>query len=180
MTCPFYMRMTTFFGHCIDEVIAFEKGLRLSVHNQSSVHETLTGERTLEKWLRTEKTYAVEKMDALLSSDTAWLSTSGVEFDVAMVLDVTEVSEKFAKTLLAITDRYNVLPQVEHRLQFLDLQLQLLEDFQIRMVQMKNEFEDQPLGESFCGVLNILNYVILILKDWEDTTLILRLNSSRQ
>ncbi|KAK2701879.1 hypothetical protein QYM36_019477 [Artemia franciscana] len=48
------------------------------------------------------------------------------------------------------------------------------------MLQMKNEFEDQPLGESFCGVLNTLHYVTLILEDWEDTTLILRLNSSRQ
>ncbi|XP_065584144.1 RAD50-interacting protein 1-like [Artemia franciscana] len=115
------------FGHCIDEIIVFERELRLSVQNHPSVHETLTGECTLEKWLRTEKKYAIEKMDTLLSSDTAWLSNSDVEFDGATVLYVTEVAEKFTKTLLAMTDRYNVLPQVEHRLQFLDLQLQLLE-----------------------------------------------------
>jgi hypothetical protein len=158
------------FGHCIEEILAFERELRFNVHYRPSVHETLTGEHTLEKWLRIEKKYAIEKMDAMLSSDTAWLSTSDVEFDGATVLYVTEVAEKFAKTLLAMTDRYNILPQREHRFQFLDLQLELLEDFRIRMLQMKNEFEDQPLGESFCGVLNTVHYVTLILEDWEDTT----------
>jgi len=59
---------------------------------------------------------AVEKMDVLLSSETAWASTIG-EDNMEMDDDVrlTECGEGFLQMLLAITDRYKILPQPGHK-----------------------------------------------------------------
>lgn len=61
-------------------------------------------------------TVAVEKMDILLSSETAWSSTTGddnseMDDDVRL----TECGEGFLQMLLAITDRYKILPQPGHK-----------------------------------------------------------------
>jgi hypothetical protein len=55
-------------------------------------------------------------MDVLLSSETAWASTIG-EDNMEMDDDVrlTECGEGFLQMLLAITDRYKILPQPGHK-----------------------------------------------------------------
>lgn len=55
-------------------------------------------------------------MDILLSSETAWSSTTGddnseMDDDVRL----TECGEGFLQMLLAITDRYKILPQPGHK-----------------------------------------------------------------
>lgn len=55
-------------------------------------------------------------MDFLLSSDSAWATTCGG--DGAEVDDdtrLTECGEGFLQMLLAITDRYKILPQPGHK-----------------------------------------------------------------
>lgn len=56
---------------------------------------------------------AVQKMDVLLSSETAWESV--VNEDVEEEERLTECGEGFLQMLLAVTDRYKILPQPGHR-----------------------------------------------------------------
>ena len=65
-------------------------------------------------------------------------------------------------------ERYKPLPYPVHRLKFLDLQLELLDDFRIRMLQIKNEENNNPLGHGYCAILNTINYIVDVLKDWSE------------
>lgn len=53
---------------------------------------------------------AREKMDVMLSSETAWSTISGLDDD-----KVTEVAHTFLALLSTMTDRYALLPQPGHR-----------------------------------------------------------------
>lgn len=66
-------------------------------------------------------TVAVEKMDVLLSGETAWSSVTGVDDTDVMSDDdvrLTECGEGFLQMLMAITDRYKILPQPGHKYPF--------------------------------------------------------------
>lgn len=59
---------------------------------------------------------AVEKMDVLLSSDKAWACASlGDGSEAEDDVRITECGEGFLQMLLAITDRYKILPQPGHK-----------------------------------------------------------------
>lgn len=68
-------------------------------------------------------------MDVLLSSDGAWSSvTTGLEAEESEDDSrLTECGEGFLQMLLAITDRYKILPQPGHR--FSTLIVLILNDF---------------------------------------------------
>ena len=67
----------------------------------------------------------------------------------------------------SITDRYKPLPHPSHKLQFLDLQLELLEDFRIRIVQVKDNTHN-PLGERYCAIMNTAYYITEVLREWSE------------
>lgn len=54
-------------------------------------------------------------MDVLLSSDQAWTCTCGDMADADDESRITECGEGFLQMLLAITDRYKILPQPGHK-----------------------------------------------------------------
>jgi RINT-1 / TIP-1 family. len=101
-------------------------------------------------------------MDAMLSSDTAWLPLGTPELDE---LRVTECGESFLTLLLTITERYSSLPQPGHRLQFLELQLELLDEFRVRLLQLLRE-TSEPLNPRLLAILNTISYLALVLQEW--------------
>ena len=48
--------------------------------------------------------------------------------------------------LQAMTERYLLLPEPGQRLQFLELQLELLDDLRVRLLQLLRNESQQPLG----------------------------------
>jgi hypothetical protein len=107
-------------------------------------------------------------MDAMLSSDTAWLPLGTPELDE---LRVTECGESFLTLLLTITERYSSLPQPGHRLQFLGLQLELLDEFRVRLLQLLHETSD-PLSSRLIAILNTINYLASVLQEWGGLTVL--------
>jgi hypothetical protein len=111
---------------------------------------------------------AREKMDAMLSSDTAWLPLGTAELDE---LRVTECGESFLTLLLTVTERYSSLPQPGHRLQFLELQLDLLDEFRVRLLQLSHE-TSEPLNSRLLAILNTISYLALVLQEWGGLTVL--------
>lgn len=133
-------------------------------------------------------TDATEKMDAILSSDTAWERLIGPDIDD---MKVTECAEAFLTLLMTITDRYSHLPQPGHRLvviwnltlsngfwltvncihrlQFLELQLELVDDWRVRLLQLLHEAYEDPLASIMPRILNTLHYVSSVLIEWGST-----------
>ncbi|XP_068082045.1 RAD50-interacting protein 1 isoform X2 [Anabrus simplex] len=163
------------FSHTVDETLGFDRELRESFSypsSQPNVISILTQAQVFIKWINMEKKYATEKMDAMLSSETAWLPLGTPELDE---LRVTECGESFLSLLLTITERYSSLPQPGHRLQFLDLQLELLDDFRVRMLQLLHEEFPDPLNSRLPAILNTISYLASVLQEWGGLTHFLQL-----
>lgn len=66
------------------------------------------------------------------------------------------------------TDRYKSLPTASRKLQFLELQKDLVDDFRIRLTQVMKEETRASLGFRYCAILNAVNYISAVLADWAD------------
>lgn len=130
-------------------------------------------------------------MDAILNSNTAWEILSGPEVND---IKETECANAFLTLLTTISDRYKHLPQPGHRyvrmifnifrkkrktvynsviqikhsyrLQFLELQLELIDDWRVRLLQLLHEDCVDPLASLMPRILNTLHYVANVLEEW--------------
>ncbi|KAL3270463.1 hypothetical protein HHI36_021010 [Cryptolaemus montrouzieri] len=155
------------FSHTVDEALSFDKELRDSYNypiTQTGVLGVLTQAQVFIKWMTMEKKFATEKMDNILSFTTsepfAPLTSNTEE------LKVTVCADAFMTLLKRITDRYESLPQPGHRLQFLQLQLELLDDFRVRLIQIANAEEGNVIESRVPMIANTLFYMENVLIDW--------------
>ncbi|XP_012220909.1 RAD50-interacting protein 1 [Linepithema humile] len=165
----------TLFAHLVDEALGFERELRetlLYPQSQPATVFVLTQAHIFVKWINMEKKYATEKMDAILSSSTAWERLAGPDIDD---MKVTECGDAFLTLLTTISDRYKHLPQPGHRLQFLELQLELVDDWRVRLLQLLHESYEDPLTSLMPHILNTLHYVATVLEEWGVTVHFLQL-----
>ncbi|XP_046814708.1 RAD50-interacting protein 1 isoform X1 [Vespa crabro] len=164
------------FAHLIDEALGFERELRETLLYPSSQPATvfvLTQAHIFVKWINMEKKYATEKMDAILNSNTAWEILSGPDVND---MKETECANAFLTLLTTISDRYKHLPQPGHRLQFLELQLELIDDWRVRLLQLLHEDCVDPLASLMPRILNTLHYVANVLDEWGVTVHFLQLH----
>lgn len=166
----------TLFAHLVDEALGFERELRetlLYPQTQPATIFVLTQAYIFVKWINMEKKYATEKMDAILSSSTAWERLTSPDVDD---MKVTECADAFLTLLTTISDRYKHLPQPGHRLQFLELQLELIDDWRVRLLQLLHENYEDPLTSLMPYILNTLHYVATVLEEWGVTVHFLQLH----
>ncbi|XP_013199774.2 RAD50-interacting protein 1 [Amyelois transitella] len=126
------------FAHAVDETLGFHKELiTVTGKDSNSVLAVLTKAETFVRWLAVEKKYALAKMDEMLSNDQ-WCEpvALGVGSAVGSMLWVPRGADWFIALLKTIEERYAVLPQPGHRLQFLELQLELIEEWRVRLTQL--------------------------------------------
>ncbi|KAH0947271.1 hypothetical protein HN011_011032 [Eciton burchellii] len=164
------------FAHLVDEALGFERELRetwLYPQSQPTTVFVLTQAHIFVKWINMEKKYATEKMDAILNSNTAWERLASPDMDD---MKVTECADAFLTLLTTISDRYKHLPQPGHRLQFLELQLELVDDWRVRLLQLLHENYEDPLTSLMPHILNTLHYVATVLEEWGMTVHFLQLH----
>ncbi|XP_053607174.1 RAD50-interacting protein 1 [Plodia interpunctella] len=126
------------FAHAVDETLGFHRELiTVTGKDVNSVLSVLTKAETFVRWLAVEKKYALAKIDEMLSNEQ-WCESvaSGVGSAVGPMLWVPRGADWFIALLKTIEDRYAVLPQPGHRLQFLELQLELVEEWRVRLTQL--------------------------------------------
>nr|CAI5822245.1 unnamed protein product [Callosobruchus analis] len=158
------------FSHTVDEALGFDKELRETYDypsNQPSILSVLTQGHVFIKWLNMEKKYATEKTDAMLppnSLEAFSTLTSDVED-----LKVTACADAFITLLQTITARYESLPQPGHRLQFLELQIELLDDFRVRLLQLVTAEMGDIIESKVPAISNTLYYIENVLIDWGAT-----------
>ncbi|XP_010378909.1 RAD50-interacting protein 1 isoform X3 [Rhinopithecus roxellana] len=168
------------FCHLVDEVLLFERELH-SVHGYpgpfASCMHILSEETCFQRWLTVERKFALQKMDSMLSSEAAWVSQYKDITDVDE-MKVPDCAETFMTLLLVITDRYKNLPTASRKLQFLELQKDLVDDFRIRLTQVMKEETRASLGFRYCAILNAVNYISTVLADWADNVFFLQLQQA--
>ncbi|XP_045649400.1 RAD50-interacting protein 1 isoform X1 [Ursus americanus] len=170
----------TLFCHLVDEVLLFERELH-SVYGYpgtfANCMHILSEETCFQRWLTVERKFALQKMDSMLSSEAAWISQYKDITDVDD-MKVPDCAETFMTLLLVITDRYKNLPAASRKLQFLELQKDLVDDFRIRLTQVMKEETRASLGFRYCAILNAVNYISTVLADWADNVFFLQLQQA--
>lgn len=101
-----------------------------------------------------------DKMELLLNHSSAWLFIDPNNLDE---LKIPKCADQFIRLLNAICERYCYLPQPGHQLQFLNLQLELIEHFRRRLVQLHSNPDS---GVTTTMVLNAVNYINSVLREW--------------
>ncbi|XP_073184593.1 RAD50-interacting protein 1 isoform X2 [Lepidochelys kempii] len=168
------------FCHLVDEVLLFERELYATHGYLSSVPSCmhiLSEETCFQRWLTVERKFALQKMDSILSSEAAWVSQYKDITDVDE-MKVPDCAETFTTLLQVITDRYKNLPTASRKLQFLELQKDLVDDFRIRLTQVMKEETRASLAFRYCAILNAVNYIGTVLADWADNVFFLELQQA--
>jgi len=65
---------------------------------------------------------------------------------------------------------------MHHQLQFVQLQLELLDDYRVRLVQIRSELQSHgtsPINLENCSILNTVKYIIGILQQWTDQPVVM-------
>lgn len=102
----------------------------------------------------------MDKLDAIFSLNSAWSLIDPCNLEE---LRIPQCADQFVRLLDAIQERYCNLPQPGHQLQFLNLQLELIENFRRRVTKLHGNAEG---GVSTTMVLNAINYINSVLREW--------------
>ncbi|XP_063825281.1 RAD50-interacting protein 1 [Ostrinia nubilalis] len=180
------------FAHAVDETLGFHRELMLITDNETNnVLAVLTKAEIFVKWLAVEKKYALAKMDETLSSEQ-WSEAvaAGIGSAVGAMVWVPRGADWFIALLKTIEDRYVVLPQPGHRLQFLELQLELVEEWRVRLTQLLNAAVSSLRPETFLtadssphpltAVINATHHTRTTLIQWAHSLHYLQLHYYRR
>lgn len=58
---------------------------------------------------------------------------------------------------------------MQRQMQFVNLQLELLDDYRVRLIQIRGELQSlgtSPLCPDHCSILNTVSYIIGLLQQW--------------
>ncbi|XP_053675678.1 RINT1-like protein [Anopheles nili] len=160
------------FAHLIDEVLPFEQDLKTMLgypNSYPSVVSVLVQPVYFLKWMAIEKKFTTDKMDAMLSTADPFELLDPAKLDE---LKIPKCADQFIRLLDAIKERYCCLPQPRQQLQFLELQLELIDNFRCRLLQLYND------GVNPTKILNALNYLTSVLREWGENVHYLHLHAA--
>jgi len=110
-------------------------------------------------------TACLEKLDEIFASPTKWKRP--------IMPGPAEIVDLFVAILRCVTDRFAHLQQPGHKLQFLKLLLDLIDDFRIRCLQTwksSNEFDEVTSEDVLIDyvIADSLIHVQNVVESWED------------
>lgn len=180
------------FAHLIDEILSFEQDIKSVLsypNNLPSAVSVITQPVFFKKWLSIEEKFTSDKMDIILSDENnpwdmldpfgfanitspntaaSMNSHDDLELDE---LKIPKCSDQFVRLLEAMKERYCILPQPQHQLQFLELQIELTDNFRRRLVQLQTSV-------STLNILNAIFYITSVLREWGENVHYLHLHAS--
>ncbi|GFW08027.1 RAD50-interacting protein 1 [Trichonephila clavipes] len=168
-------------SHTIDEILLFSQELQNQGYPPSypNLMQILSSEPCFTRWRSLEHQSALEKMDKFLNLDTAWKSRYQEESDIDD-MHVPESAELFITLLLTMTERYCNVTDKDCQVFFLELQLELLDDFRLRLHQLSQCQMQETIQENYCGIMNAIHYITSVLEEWNNLPFFLHLYSYKK
>ncbi|CAG7716726.1 unnamed protein product [Allacma fusca] len=119
----------------------------------------------LQRWLAIERKACLEKLDEIFSSPTAW--------DRAVESEPAEVVDLFMAVLRFVTDRFAHLQEQSQKVLFLQLLVDMIDDFRVRCLQtwksrrqIEADYKDGVLIDYI--IADTLHSVQKTIESWED------------
>ena len=192
------------FSHTFDEVYFFVKeldsnvleGHSLFLKSYLDIFNLFSKDPYFGKLMKLEKRKSSEYVDSILESKSAWNTINSIEYeeDLKKLLisgkdaikmsqeefNVTEAGDNFVILIQSIIERSEYICDVRHKKSFLDLILEVVDDFRLRLSQLVRSpsndksvtSEENCIKWPFCtkyyGILNTLHYLAHVLDEWKD------------
>jgi hypothetical protein len=180
------------FSHCFDEVFFFQKELDLLMTEDSQFIHSIVDLLDLfaktpayfTKLLNLEKKRSSAYVDAILDSKTAWNSLSLISTNNGLLDQeddeedpmIPEAGDNFVLLIQSITERSICITDPTYKEAFIDLILELIDDFRLRLTQLTrcsidelNDSENNsrwPFSARFYAIINTLNYLRQVMEEW--------------
>ncbi|KAF0287913.1 RAD50-interacting protein 1 [Amphibalanus amphitrite] len=174
------------FSHTVDETLQLQRGLAQLGYGGGGGEQpgpllAVCQPGYLLRWVTIERKYALERVDQMMASETAWAVQGEADGGVTEVRKGGgELADGVLNMLQAMTERYLLLPEPGQRLQFLELQLELLDDLRVRLLQLLGNEKQEPLGERCCALLNTAHHLRRALTEWGEQPVFLHLQFFRR
>lgn len=110
--------------------------------------------------------HCAETFVLMIKAITGTMSTS---LSSSLSLDYNFSSFSFC----LLKDRYCNLPYPYKKLRFVSLQIELLNEFHLRLCQIIRSEVKTPFGKIYLGALNTVNYITYILDEWKNSSVCL-------
>ena len=119
------------------------------------------------RWLALERKFAFEKIDASVLSEEGWQQSPANS-------EIFRGTETFITLLQSLTARFKLI-RSDVKLNFLELQCELIEDFRMRLVQLLRQEKSLPISDKYSLALNSAKHLVQVLSGWSDLPLFLHL-----
>lgn len=183
------------YSHTLDEVLSFLRELdlllgddALFVHRSVDIFSLFLRPQFSTKLLSLEKKQASDYVDSILESSTAW-SVLAPDLDEDDTRKVPEAADNFVLLLNSIIERCHYVFEKKHRQPFVDLIIELMDDFRLRLTQLTRsslteEESDRnsrwPFSNRFFAVMNALSFLKDVVHEWTFTPFFLECEESRE
>ncbi len=184
------------FSHTVDELLLFDAQLKSELKEfmlydgrffSGSLQILCQNEHLFTNWINLERHVCQKKLDMMfISSPIGNLEETGslnllnadrrssdvwcCDYSDVDKMKPPHCAESFMSMIKAITDRFSELPYQSKKLKFVSLQVELINDFHLRICQIVRDEAKSPFGKTYLGALNAVNYVINILDEWKNST----------
>jgi RAD50-interacting protein 1 len=160
-------------AHTIDELFVFDKQLKMYFNYPNDEYNCLhilCDDKIFSHWTQLEHRICISKIDTMFSNgqkDEIW----SCKCDDIDEYKIPNCTESFILLMKSIAERYKQLPYASKKLRLLKLQLELFNDYRLRLclfIRDDNVSKD-PLNKINLGILNATNYILYVLGEWENT-----------
>lgn len=201
------------FCHTFDEVYLFAKeldtnvleGHSLFLKSSIDIFGLFCKDPYFGKLMKLEKRKSSEYVDSILESKSAWNTFNSLDYDEDVKkylltgkdainrtddpdeeeeeFNVTEAGDNFVILIQSISERCEYICDSMHKKAFLDLILEVVDDFRLRLSQLVRSptslsseklvsSEENCIKWPFCtkyyGIINTLHYLAHVLDEWKD------------
>ena len=196
-------------SHTFDELYLFAKELDTNVLDGQSlfikchidIFNLFSKNPYYGQLMKLEKRKSSEYVDSILESKSAWNTINSIDEDAKKYLsagkdmnnetfaddedefNVTEAGDNFVILIQSIIERSEYISDARHKKAFIDLILEVVDDFRLRLSQLvrsptsssseklvssEENCNKWPFCTKYYGIINTLHYLAHVLEEWKE------------
>ncbi|KAI2802012.1 RAD50-interacting protein 1 [Blomia tropicalis] len=166
----------------LDEVIIFNKQIDFIVSGIFEFDAKLNPIRVFfddevhfERFINLEKARLNEFVDSIFNSDSSWNIIYGNDSTEENQYMICEAADKLSLLLQNLIERSQYIPSNMYRSRMMDLIVELMDDFRLRLAQVIHVYEEWPFSNKFYAILNTFAFLVSLINEWRNNSYLLQI-----
>ena len=110
-------------------------------------------------------------MESIFDSDTWSNVVYGTDYTEDNKFIICEAADKFSLLLQNLIERSTFIPSNKYRLRILDLIIEIMDDFRLRLSQLIHVYEERwPFSKKFYSILNTFGFLLALINEWQNNS----------